>query len=161
MRTYHSYHYTLLGVLYHCVLLHLSHMFSSIRQFLADTLDQLACLVAADTYTCSLKDNPSVSLQVYSFDGPMSLEAYTSHTEYFSDLESATEWLMWLNQYGRTPTDWSHGVISGNRFVSFNFSGATPKKFCYNSEGKWYLTYRFDGTNSWTLVPDPQLEYLD
>jgi hypothetical protein len=125
--------------------------FSHIRQFLADRLEQLASLLAADTYTCSLKDNPSVTAVIYSFDGP---DAFQAHSEYFPDLESAQDWLIWQNQYDRTPSSWSHGVISGDTFVAFNDSGATPRRFTFCHEGTWKLTFRVAGLNVWSLLSD-------
>ena len=131
--------------------------FTAAKKFLFDRIWQLILFlhdVAGSLSTekptpCTIDDRPSVIINVYSHDGP---SAYKSETFYFNENEDAHEWLrlMSLDDFS---DNWSHAHISGDIFVAFNNSGATPNAFTFGySKPIWEICFMDYGTTCWKYV---------
>ena len=115
------------------------------RQQLADFLEKIADVLAADTHPTS----GPIPLHIYIFVG----DCYIRETRRFPTVEAAEEWLMWLDHYDRAHPSWSHGVIPCTAAVRFNTSTYPVEEFCQNWKGSFQNVYRTNGLEMWEFTP--------
>ena len=138
--------------------------FSHLRQWLADMCEAAANVLAADTFPDIQVDDTDilscdvppecVTAIIYVTDGP---EAYQTYTRSFPDSDTAEEWLLWLDQYGRIPSDWSHGVIGSTTAMRFNGCDRKVRSFCAGWLGSFTLSFRDASLELWDFTPDPSV----
>ena len=129
---------------------------SSLKKFLGRRFEQLSVfcdlvayhLLITPPIPCSINDEPSVVLKIYSHDGP---SAYQSELFYFKDNDAAHLWIDIMKSHDCS-SNWSHAHISGDLFVAFNDSGATPDACTFGySNHSWNMFLMHSGTTAWSV----------